>query len=373
MKRTQSLFVLVAILLALILAGCSPPLASDQPLVDQHTEDVQPTEPAEPTAAVEDVQPTEEPDNQEQDGSARRVSFDQLGISLEVPEGLVVQKSPMVSYDDPGRLESYLFYIQNYGDPAGPSSGNFQIYGILQYNLPPITWDVFAQNTLTSEMNAYATEIEINGLRGFDTQLSGVRNRFVYQFLLDGQVLSLAVAEPTAENKALADQIISTLIYDPAMFTSASKVQKVVEPNGLYELYIPDDWSYSFGQAAGVRISDFQAQSADAELVIEDTDGPHSNFHYRSGIFINLVILEGEEVMMEPVMAEVIRTSEIMLAGIPMSDYVFREPSTVEGEIRELRFSHNGDSYQLRFSYATDADRLLIDWILLNLQLQPIE
>ena len=45
-------------------------------------------------------------------------------------------KEPLVNYDDRGKLDSYLFYIQNYGYPGGPPSGTFQMYGHLQYNTP---------------------------------------------------------------------------------------------------------------------------------------------------------------------------------------------------------------------------------------------
>lgn len=369
MRTNRFLFAVGLITLLVLVSGCNPIVT-----VNQDTEDGLPEvtvltatpQPPAPTLEIQEISPTED----EMDtGSKRLVSFDQLGISLEVPQNLYVAKDPRVSFDDPSRLEGYLFYIQNYGFPGGPPSGNFQIYGHLQYNLQPTTWEEFAENTLNSEMNAYETEIEVNGLRGFDTQLSGVRNRYVYLFLLEGQVLTLAVADPTEENKALADQIVSTMLYDPAMFTNASGVKKIVEPDSYYQMYLPDDWEYSFEPTAGIRISDLQASSADAELVIEETDGPHSNFHYKSGIFLNLVILEDNSAAMEPVMAEVIRSDQIMISGIEMFDYVFREPSTVEGEIRELRFYLNGLSYQLRFSYAADVDQDLISWIILNLEI----
>jgi hypothetical protein len=58
-----------------------------------------------------------------------------------------------------------------------------------------------------------------------------------------------------------------------------------------------------------------------------------------------------------------------MYNGIEMTDYLFVEPSTVEGEIRELRFYHNGNSYSLRFSYAPGTDQGQIEWIIINLQI----
>jgi hypothetical protein len=319
-----------------------------------------PTEEIQPTAAGEDDPPQP---------TSRRYTFDQLGISLEVPTELYVHKNPGFNYDDPGKLDGYLFYIQNYGQPGGPSSGNFQIYGHIQYSLRPITWEEFAENTINSSTNASVTEIEINGLRGFDTFPSGERKRFVYQFLLNGQVLTLAVSAANEENKVLADQIISTMKFDPAQFTDESHIQKIIEPNFLYQMFVPDDWSYSFGPTAGIRLSDLQASSADAEVVIEETEGPHSNIYYKSGVFMNLVILEDDSALSEPVMAEIKSSYQVQISGIVMQDYTFTEPSTAEGELREIRFYHNGLSYILRFSYGAGVDQDLLYWILINMEI----
>ena len=68
-------------------------------------------------------------------------------------------------------------------------------------------------------------------------------------------------------------------------------------------------------------------------------------------------------------MAQVLRSNSLMISGIQGMDYVFLEPSTAEGEIRELRYYHNDLSYLIRFSYAVDADLSLIDWLIRNFQI----
>jgi hypothetical protein len=94
----------------------------------------------------------------------------------------------------------------------------------LQYSIPQVNWEEYTSDVLNSDMYSYAEEIEVNGLQGLDTQVAGVRNRFVYFFSLDGRVLTIAVADPTEENKALADQIIDTLQFTPGSVTDASKL-----------------------------------------------------------------------------------------------------------------------------------------------------
>lgn len=295
--------------------------------------------------------------------AAQRYTFEPLGISLEVPAELYVVKNRDVDFEDPGRLDAYQFYIQNYGAPDGPSSGNFQMYGHFQFNLPTISWDEFAANTLDSPMNTYANEIEINGLRGFDTQLSGERNRYVYQFYLDGHILSIAVADPTPENKARADAIINTLNLAGEGVSSASHLQMVKDPNGLYWLYIPDDWRVTFNPVGGIRVADLQASSPDADIVVEETDGPHSMIHYKDGYTMNLVVLEDSSALSEPVMASILDQYDVYANGISGTAYVFTEPSTAEGQLRELRFFHQGRSYLLRFAYPQGADQEVLDFI----------
>jgi hypothetical protein len=317
-----------------------------------------------------DIQPAATEEGTSTDAATKRYVFEELGISLEVPADLYVKKEPIVSLNDSSKLESYLFYIQNYGQPGGSPSGDFQMYGSLQYGpFMTVSWEEFSNNTINSPMNAYANYIEIDGLKGYDTQLSGVRNRFVYLFHIDGHVLSIAVSDPTLENKASADQIINTLKVIPGEFSDASHVQSILEPNLLYQLLIPEDWDYTFKPTAGIRISDFEASSPNAEVVAEDIEGPHSNIYYKNGVFMNLVVLEDDSARYKPNMASISMQYSVYFNGIEGTEYIFTEPSTAEGELREARIFYDGKSYILRFGYADDVYRDAIDRIIGSLQL----
>jgi hypothetical protein len=299
--------------------------------------------------------------------SSQRYTFDQLGISLEVPAELFVWKDPLVDLNDPSRLESYLFYIQNYGYPEGPNSGNFQMYGHLQFVLPTVSWEQFAEVQNDTNSYEYVNYIEINGIRGFDAQFSGQRNRYVYMFYLDGRVLSIAVSEPTPENKALSDQIISTLELTGTGLDDASHVQKIGDPQGYYQLYIPDDWVYTFDDPRGIQLSSMEASSPDAEVVIEDQNGPHSNVYYKSGISMSFVVLNDDSALSEPSMVTILHKGDMYLSGVEINDYTFVEPSTMEGEIREFRFYHNGHSYLMRFTFPSETDQEVIELIMRRL------
>lgn len=334
---------------------------------DQQNPNASP-ENADPTEEV--VQPTAIIEEPPATSMTKRVTFDQLGISLEIPEDLYVKKDPMVNYEDQSKLDSYLFYIQNYGYPGGPSSGDFQMYGLLQYDLPSVSWEEFSDNQINSEMNAYADYIEVGGLRGYDTQVAGVRNRFFYHFYMEGAVLSIAVSEPTPENKAVADQIIQSLEVIPGGLSNASQLKLVSETNQLYQILIPEDWDYSFQETLGPQLSNLEASSPDLEVIIEDVEGPHSNIYYKKGISLHMQVIgddSAEQFLDWPDQQEYV----VYFDGVQGTVHIYVEPSTAEGELRTVRVYYEGKSYFLRFAYADDADREVIDQIISSFRVTP--
>lgn len=324
------------------------------------------TEPVITEPPGEVVQPGTTSEESSTISTTKQYMFEELGISLEIPTDLYVKKDPIVNYEDQGKLDSYLFYIQNYGNPGGPSSGDFQMYGHLQYNLPTVSWEEFSINQINSPMNAYANYIEVGGLRGYDTQLSGQRNRFVYHFYLEGSVLSIAVSETTPENKILADQIIQSLEFIPSGFSDVSNVKLV--SHHLYQILIPDDWKFTFQPTIGMQLSSLEITSPDLE-VIEEEGGPHSNIYYKKGIFLHVQVIEDDTAVQINWPNQ--RQYGVYFNGIEGTVYVYVEPSTAEGEIRTVIAYYEGKSYLLRFGYADDADRDTIDRIISSFNITP--
>lgn len=320
------------------------------------------------TAPALTTESTPAESGQGESAQAARVEFTELGISLEVPKDLYVIKEPEVNLDDSSKLSAYLFYIQNYGGDVGPGSDYFQMYGLLQYDLPPTTWEQFAQVADSPTEYAYINPIEINGVRGFEGQFSGPRNRFIYLFYLDGRVLTIAVADPTPENKALADSIIQTLEPLPGGWSDASGVVPVTDPNGLYSLLIPDDWTYEFNPAPRFNLSELEARSADYEVQMEDGAG-HSDIYYKHGVSMIMIVYESDTPIGEPYREGILSQQTIYFNGIEGTEYYFFEPSLAEGELREVRISHNGKNYSMRFGIASDANTDDIDRIIRSLTL----
>jgi hypothetical protein len=369
MTNHRSLLFIVILSLWLLTGACGTLNLAVEGAGDEADQATAPS--ATPTSLPSAVEtPSAGSSSEDSSGSATTLQrFEELGISLEVPNDLHVTKEPVVNLDDPSRLDAYLFYIQNYGGNEGPGADYFQMYGHLQYGLPPESWEDFSlvQNNTTEY--AYINPIEINGARGFEGQFSGTRNRFIYLFYLDGRVLTIAVADPTPENKVLADEIIQTFQLLPLGLSDASGVVPVVDPGGAFTVLLPEDWSYSFNPTAGIRLAELEASSPGAAMRVDDVNGPHSNIYYQSGVFMSLVVLEDDSATLEPPMATIENRQTVYFNGVEGSDYTFVEPSTVEGTLREVRVYHAGRSYLLRFGFADDANQDDLDRIIRSLTL----
>ncbi len=175
-----------------------------------------PAELPEPTAteaaaAPVDEAPSPEPANEESDISAgyRRESFDELGFSLLIADDLSVEKNPVPLEGQEG-LELYTFFIQPLPG-EGSADSYFQIYGLIQFSTPEITWEELSQAQDETEAYSYVEPIEFNGLQGFETQLIGERSNFVFLFYLEKHLLRIAVSDPTQENLARTKEILATL------------------------------------------------------------------------------------------------------------------------------------------------------------------
>lgn len=133
--------------------------------------------------------------------------FSEIGVSISVPKELDVIQTPNYN-DTEARLDSYTFYIQEYQNEGAI---DFQIYGLYQFDIPETTWNELSEIKTDTTNYEYVKEISINGIRGYDTKLSGERGNYLYMFLLDNHVLRIAVSPATPENKVRADSIIETL------------------------------------------------------------------------------------------------------------------------------------------------------------------
>ncbi|KKS07559.1 hypothetical protein A3K01_00280 [candidate division WWE3 bacterium RIFOXYD1_FULL_43_17] len=168
--------------------------------------------------------------------------FEELGISLSVPENLHVNKSPNFNATT-GKLESYTFYIQNYGDEDGPPTKYFQIYGLYQPDLPETTFEDLALMKDDTENYEYVKEFSAGTLQGFEVKQKGERANYSYSLLFNGRVLRITVSEGTVENKTAAEKIIKTLkVLQPVTVGENSETAASVMGEG-YNFSYPTGWT----------------------------------------------------------------------------------------------------------------------------------
>jgi hypothetical protein len=134
---------------------------------------------------------------------------------------------------------------------------------------------------------------------------------------------------------------------------------------------LPDDWDHAFLSPNELELSTLESKSPDLNAYSEDVGGPHANVYYTSGVLMTLHILQDDSATRPPFPDLIRQQYEVYREGIPTMEYVFTEPSTVEGEMRAVQVYKDGLSYLLRFAYADDTYREVIDFIISNFNITP--
>ena len=86
---------------------------------------------------------------------------------------------------------------------------------------------------------------------------------------------------------------------------------------------------------------------------------------------MQLHVLSDDSALKSPFPNRTRKEYDVYFNGILGREYIFTQPSTVEGEEREARVYYEGRSYLLRFAYADDTYRYLIDRIIASFNITP--
>lgn len=138
----------------------------------------------------------------------------------------------------------------------------------------------------------------------------------------------------------------------PTPDAGAAATQVIQDSAGLYSITLPADWQVSLEAARGVRVSGLTAQSPDYEVVIDnDAEGPFSPVSYKTGASLQITVTS-EPLADNPAPAgQIVQQQPFVLDGVQGTFFVFKEPSTVEGELLELRLEKANRTYHLRWGY----------------------
>lgn len=124
-----------------------------------------------------------------------------MGLYVTVPEGMTFRQ------DAPNERAAN-FYIE-----SGPESNpDYQLYVVYQ---PSVTRTEEGLEPNKKEMVAETIqEAVVGGHRGFEGLISGPKGRYHTILLKDGHPLSFSTIPPTEENKAITEQILSTVSFN---------------------------------------------------------------------------------------------------------------------------------------------------------------
>ena len=133
----------------------------------------------------------------------------------------------------------------------------------------------------------------------------------------------------------------------------STATQTVADPNDLYSVEIPTDWQVTFEEKKGVRLGGFIAQSPDYQLRLDETaEGPFTPVYYEKGASLQLTVTNEEETGKGKPAGVITQQNTVMVDGHHEATwYMYKEPSTAQGQLLEVRWSGHGKSFVIRLGY----------------------
>ena len=130
-----------------------------------------------------------------------------LSLTLEIPSDTTFRKEIAT---DAGRIRVASFYVEK-----GPSSNpTYQLYALYQ---PLETVTSKELDKIKTGMDPKSVkEVTVDGIKGIEglVNVSGPKAHYTTAIIKEGKLFTVSTWPPTAENKALTDQIIATFMFN---------------------------------------------------------------------------------------------------------------------------------------------------------------
>lgn len=130
-----------------------------------------------------------------------------LFLTLEIPPDSTFRKEIA---DDAGRIRVASFYVEK-GSKDNPA---YQLYALYQ-PLETVTSKELDKIKTGMSPNT-VKEVMVDGYKGIEglIEISGPKNHYTTAIIKDGKLFTISTYPPTVENKALTDQILTTLKFE---------------------------------------------------------------------------------------------------------------------------------------------------------------
>ena len=140
---------------------------------------------------------------------ANKQTFNEAGLflTLEIPPDTTFRKEIA---DDAGRIRFASFYVEK-GSSDNPT---YQLYALYQPLEAVASKDLDKIKTGMDPKSI--NEVTIDGIDGIEglVNISGPKAHYTTAIIKDGKLFTVSTYPPTAENKALTDQILATFRFE---------------------------------------------------------------------------------------------------------------------------------------------------------------
>jgi hypothetical protein len=138
-------------------------------------------------------------------------------------------------------------------------------------------------------------------------------------------------------------------------------VKQLTDKANLYSVEIQNDWKITANEGEkGVQRSFITAESPDFKSRIDDTiGGPFDAIYFEKGAQLTIHVTKGKEELTHSgegggKETGVISKKNITLDGVNGTYYIFKEPSTYQGQLIDAYAIYKNNSYLLRLAYNPD-------------------
>ena len=136
--------------------------------------------------------------------SLQSETVDEIELSFQHPTDLVYRKEIA---DNAGSIRTAGFFLTK-GSEQNPE---YQLYGLFENYKDSTETDL--ERAKTEMDSATIKETSIDGYRGVEGFILGPKTRYITVILKGNKLFTVSTAPPTAENKAITEQILSTFDF----------------------------------------------------------------------------------------------------------------------------------------------------------------
>ncbi len=138
---------------------------------------------------------------------------------------------------------------------------------------------------------------------------------------------------------------------------SDKTIRNITVSSKYFTIKLPQNWQVDFNPSKDLLLSEMIALSPNFKGHSEkssSTSSPETLNYFESGAKMDIIIEKGLVLGKEKVEGSILSSEDITVAGIKSKLLTIKESSTKLGQILDVRFVHEGNSYVFRLAYNSE-------------------